>query len=90
MECRTVLSDVYCIFVHVLKESSAHIIRVGASPELGNGCSASFKNAWGYASARSMYLLDVQSPSFFFFFLTIFYRIMKLPAMFHFHLCVSL
>jgi hypothetical protein len=52
------------ILVHVLKVSSAHIIRVGPSPELGNVCNASFKNAWMYASARSMCLLDVQRDIF--------------------------
>lgn len=40
----------------------------------GNGCSASFKNAWRYASVRSMYGLDVQRDVFTYTFISWFFK----------------
>jgi len=41
---------------------------------IGNGFSASFKNAWRYASARSLYLLDVQRDIFTCIFISQFFK----------------
>jgi hypothetical protein len=91
--------------LHVLEESSAPIIRVGPSPELGMDvvprlrmhgampppAPCTFLMCTGTSSP--VYLSHSFSKNrwrFFFFFFTVFYQITKLPPIFHFHFCVSL